>query len=86
MFMMVCTKDNCIQGLFQQSVCTLRSSNPYPIRVGLIADVGQTLNSTQTRDHLTASKPDVILNMGDLSYADHVRIGGLKGGWVVALS
>jgi hypothetical protein len=42
----------------------------YPLRIGLIADVGQTVNSTVTRDHLIASNPQVIFNIGDLSYAD----------------
>lgn len=31
----------------------------YPLRVGLIADVGQTVNSSQTRDHLLAHDPQV---------------------------
>ena len=55
------------------------SKNPYPIRMGLSADIGQTVNSSQTRDHLIANKPDVILNIGDLSYADHVR--SRRVGW-----
>ena len=43
----------------------------YPLRVGLTGDVGQTLNSTTTRNHLAANKPQVIINIGDLTYADH---------------
>ncbi len=42
----------------------------YPLKVGLIADLGQTNNSTETRDHAYANKPDVIFFPGDHSYAD----------------
>lgn len=39
-------------------------------RLGLIGDIGQTENSAETLDHLTASNPDSVINVGDLSYAD----------------
>ena len=39
-------------------------------RLGLIGDLGQTENSAQTLDHLTASDPGSVINVGDLSYAD----------------
>ncbi|GAX77672.1 hypothetical protein CEUSTIGMA_g5115.t1 [Chlamydomonas eustigma] len=45
----------------------------YPLRIGLIGDIGQTENSTQTRNHLQAHLPQLILNMGDLSYADNYQ-------------
>jgi hypothetical protein len=41
-----------------------------PYRLGLIGDLGQTENSAQTLEHLMANKPDSVLNVGDLSYAD----------------
>ncbi len=31
----------------------------YPIKIGLMADVGQTENSTQTMEHMIANKPRV---------------------------
>ena len=40
------------------------------IRLGLIGDLGQTENSASTLDHLTASNPGSVINVGDLSYAD----------------
>lgn len=43
------------------------SRSPYPLRIGLIGDVGQTLNSTDTRDHLADSKPHVVIHVGDNS-------------------
>ena len=39
-------------------------------RLGLIGDLGQTDNSASTLDHLTASNPGSVINVGDLSYAD----------------
>lgn len=41
------------------------SATVYPLRIGLIGDVGQTANSTATRDHLLKNSPQVILHMGD---------------------
>ncbi len=35
-----------------------------------MADVGQTLNSSTTYQHLVASNPDAVLFIGDLAYAD----------------
>lgn len=42
----------------------------YPFRVGLTADVGQTVVSNRTFGALAAMEPDVALLAGDLSYAD----------------
>lgn len=43
---------------------------PLGCRLGLIGDLGQTDNSASTLDHLTASNPGSVINVGDLSYAD----------------
>ncbi|EIE27096.1 Metallo-dependent phosphatase [Coccomyxa subellipsoidea C-169] len=48
----------------------LTGPKSFPYRLGLIGDLGQTENSAQTLDHLTASNPDSVINVGDLSYAD----------------
>ena len=52
-------------------------------RLGLIGDIGQTEDSAQTLDHLTASNPDSVINVGDLSYADgyQPRCGKRKSHW-----
>jgi 3',5'-cyclic AMP phosphodiesterase CpdA len=42
----------------------------FPYRLGLVGDLGQTENSAQTLEHLMANRPDSVLNVGDLSYAD----------------
>jgi hypothetical protein len=44
----------------------------YPIRVGVVGDLGETANSTQTVAGLIDAQPDVIVNVGDYTYAnDH---------------
>ncbi|KAL6764742.1 Metallo-dependent phosphatase-like protein [Haematococcus lacustris] len=54
---------------------TTPASERYPLRVGIVADVGQTANSTATRDRLLRHdpRPAVILNVGDNSYSDNYR-------------
>lgn len=41
-----------------------------PYRLGLVGDLGQTKHSVQTLEHLSANRPDSVLLVGDLSYAD----------------
>ncbi|KAJ9509680.1 hypothetical protein QJQ45_011325 [Haematococcus lacustris] len=50
---------------------TVPRQQRYPLRVGLIADVGQTANSSVTQARLVANRPDVILHVGDNTYADN---------------
>lgn len=42
----------------------------FPYRLGLVGDLGQTKQSAQTIEHIAHSRPDSVLNVGDLSYAD----------------
>eukprot|EP00850_Spirogloea_muscicola_P009268 SM000051S17628 [mRNA] locus=s51:694600:702026:- [translate_table: standard] len=42
-----------------------------PCKIGLIADVGQTSNSSSTFDNVNLGNPDVILFAADLCYADN---------------
>ncbi|EFJ42112.1 hypothetical protein VOLCADRAFT_77270 [Volvox carteri f. nagariensis] len=46
-------------------------SSPYPLRIGIIGDVGQTRNSTATRDQVVSNNPQVVIHVGDNSYADN---------------
>ena len=43
---------------------------PFPVRLGLIGDLGQTQDSNDTVHHLLASGVSMVLHAGDLSYAD----------------
>lgn len=51
---------------------TMPVSGPrsYPSRVAVVGDLGLTYNSTSTINHLTRNKPDLVLMVGDLSYAN----------------
>lgn len=42
----------------------------FPFKLGVIADPGQTYNTTDTISHLDASGPDMISLIGDFCYAD----------------
>ena len=42
----------------------------FPYRLGLVGDLGQTKHSVQTLEHLSANRPDSVVLVGDLSYAD----------------
>ena len=50
--------------------CVSDVNSPLGCRLGLIGDLGQTDNSASTLDHVTASNPGSVINVGDLSYAD----------------
>ncbi|KAG1674589.1 hypothetical protein FOA52_001838 [Chlamydomonas sp. UWO 241] len=43
----------------------------YPLCLGFMGDVGQTANSSLTRDRLLASRPEAVIMVGDNSYADN---------------
>ncbi|KAL4420451.1 hypothetical protein ABPG75_010107 [Micractinium tetrahymenae] len=47
----------------------------FPLRLGIIGDLGQTANSTATLAKLTASNPDLVLLVGDFTYADDHEAG-----------
>ena len=45
------------------------AAKPYPMRLGIIADLGETANSTQTVEHLLYDKPQFVTLIGDLTCA-----------------
>ncbi|KAL4432463.1 hypothetical protein ABPG77_001762 [Micractinium sp. CCAP 211/92] len=47
-----------------------------PFRIGVIADVGITLNSSDTLAHVMASKPQLVWLIGDVCYADQFLSNG----------
>ncbi|MEW5310486.1 MAG: hypothetical protein WDW38_002281 [Sanguina aurantia] len=49
----------------------------FPMRLAIAADVGQTYNASVTFDHMRQSLPDVVLLIGDISYADHYSANGV---------
>lgn len=53
--------------------------NNYPGRIAVIGDLGLTLNSTTTINHVIQNDPSMILFVGDLSYANQYLTTGGKG-------
>ncbi|KAL6535047.1 Purple acid phosphatase 15 [Orobanche minor] len=48
----------------------ISSPKSYPSRIAVMGDLGLTYNSTSTIEHLTSNKPDLILLVGDVCYAN----------------
>ncbi|KAL5057572.1 hypothetical protein RYX36_029176 [Vicia faba] len=51
---------------------TMPISGPqsYPGRIAIVGDLGLTYNTTTTISHMTSKEPDLILLIGDVSYAN----------------
>ncbi|KAK1270133.1 Purple acid phosphatase 15 [Acorus gramineus] len=51
---------------------TMPISSPgrYPRRIAIVGDLGLTYNSTSTVDHIRHNKPDLLLMVGDVTYAN----------------
>ncbi|XP_076951645.1 purple acid phosphatase 23-like isoform X1 [Bidens hawaiensis] len=53
--------------------------NSYTNRIAVVGDLGLTANTTTTIDHLTENGPDLVIMVGDLSYANQYLTTGGKG-------
>eukprot|EP00878_Enallax_costatus_P040071 GHUV01046052.1.p1 GENE.GHUV01046052.1~~GHUV01046052.1.p1 ORF type:complete len:192 (+),score=20.32 GHUV01046052.1:1236-1811(+) len=42
----------------------------FPVNIGVMADPGQTYNTSVMLDHLRATNPELVLLVGDFTYAD----------------
>lgn len=51
---------------------TIPVSSPksYPSRIAIVGDLGLTYNTTSTVNHMISNHPDLILLVGDVSYAN----------------
>lgn len=54
------------------SFVTMPVSGPrsYPGRIAIVGDLGLTYNTTSTISHLISNKPDLVLLIGDVTYAN----------------
>lgn len=54
------------------SFMTMPVSGPksYPKRIAVVGDLGLTYNTTMTISHLISNKPDLVLLIGDVTYAN----------------
>lgn len=55
---------------FQFTVPPTAGDTSKPLKMAVVGDLGQTAYSLQTLTHVEAVHPDLVLNLGDLSYAD----------------
>lgn len=65
--------DPTLQAMSEEgSFTTLPAPGPasYPTRIAFVGDLGLTYNSTSTVDHVTANNPDLVIMIGDMSYAN----------------
>jgi len=51
-------------------ILTVYCRPSYPLHIAIAGDLGQTINTSTTLSHIVAHKPDILINTGDLSYAD----------------
>ncbi|XP_047311679.1 purple acid phosphatase 15-like [Impatiens glandulifera] len=51
---------------------TMPESSPgsYPSRIAMVGDLGLTYNTTSTISHLTSNNPDLVILVGDATYAN----------------
>lgn len=51
---------------------TLPASGPqsYPKRIAIVGDLGLTYNTTCTINHMSSNEPDLVLLVGDVTYAN----------------
>ncbi|XP_026661932.2 purple acid phosphatase 15-like [Phoenix dactylifera] len=50
----------------------------YPKRIAVVGDLGLTYNTTSTIDHMRNNKPDLVLLLGDIPYADLYLTNGTE--------
>ncbi|XP_038989740.1 purple acid phosphatase 15-like [Phoenix dactylifera] len=50
----------------------------YPKRIAVVGDLGLTYNTTSTIDHMRKNKPDLVLLLGDIPYADLYLTNGTE--------
>lgn len=57
---------------------TMPVSGPqsYPKRIAIVGDLGLTYNTTSTVDHMRTNKPDLIILVGDVAYANMYLTNG----------
>ncbi|KAI8108135.1 hypothetical protein M9434_006165 [Picochlorum sp. BPE23] len=56
-------------------------SRKYPFKFGVMADIGQTYNTSVTLERTAQDNPDALLHIGDLSYADDWLPNGTAQPW-----
>lgn len=58
---------------------TLKAAKNFPLHIGVMSDMGTSYNASATVRQVAAENPDLVLNIGDLSYADIYLPDGKQG-------
>ncbi|XVE72748.1 hypothetical protein DITRI_Ditri11bG0063600 [Diplodiscus trichospermus] len=59
-----------ISDIYHFRTMPVSSPRSYPERIAVVGDLGLTYNTTDTINHLTRNKPDLVLLVGDVTYAN----------------
>ncbi|GER28783.1 purple acid phosphatase [Striga asiatica] len=65
-----------MSGIYHFKTMPASCPKSYPSRIAVMGDLGLTYNSTSTVDHLVSNNPDLILLVGDVSYANMYLTNG----------
>ncbi|KAK4752446.1 hypothetical protein SAY87_021244 [Trapa incisa] len=59
-----------MSGVYYFRTMPISGPDSYPARIAVVGDLGLTYNTSSTVDHLLANHPDLVLLIGDVTYAD----------------
>ncbi|KAM7265806.1 hypothetical protein ACFE04_003489 [Oxalis oulophora] len=59
-----------MSGIFHFRTMPISSPWSYPSRIAIVGDLGLTYNTTTTIDNVISNKPDLLLLIGDVTYAN----------------
>ncbi|XP_057534794.1 purple acid phosphatase 15 [Amaranthus tricolor] len=59
-----------MSGLFHFRTMPIPGPNSYPAKIAVFGDLGLTYNSTATISHVASNNPDLLLLVGDVTYAN----------------
>ncbi|MBA0617774.1 hypothetical protein Godav_027194, partial [Gossypium davidsonii] len=65
-----------MSGIYHFRTMPVSGPRSYPNRIAVVGDLGLTYNTTDTIHNLKSNKPDLVLLVGDVSYANLYRTNG----------
>ncbi len=58
---------------------TFKATSNFPVTIGVVGDLGVSINASQTVRQMVRTKQQIVINVGDLAYAGGRRGGGGGG-------
>lgn len=59
-----------LSGIYSFKTMPVSSASNYPSRIAVMGDLGLTYNTTTTISHVIRNKPELVLLVGDVTYAN----------------